>query len=206
MKLEKLDKWLLGVVCLTIIADVAVNYITSYGHLYNEGLHYGEYGVDARLNPIGIDLTLTTLAVTNVFAARFKRSHWLLRFALAFAVGGTVAANAAYGMRWGITGGLLATWSPVTLFITVETGLLAFRIVADLAADKIREEAAKAVTEAPSVLPVPRKEIPAESPSSLREMVQSWREDPHPVTEPIPVGGIDVMKALKDTGQLPVLK
>lgn len=136
-RIERLDLYLLWTVCLTIVTVVVINFITSYGHIYVEGIQHGEYGTDARLMPIGIDGMLLALGLANVFAARFQRSHWLLRSALAFGVAGTVAANGAYGAGWGITGGLLATWSPVALFITVECGLYMFRIAADLAAVKV---------------------------------------------------------------------
>jgi hypothetical protein len=59
----------------------------------------------------------------------------MLRAALAFGVAGTVAANGAYGAHWGISGGLLATWSPVALFIAVEGGLFAFKLSAELIAE-----------------------------------------------------------------------
>lgn len=135
-RIEKLDRYLLVSVILTVLIVVGINFVTSYGHIYIEGLHYGEYGVDARLMPIGIDGMLLAIGLANVFAARFNRSHWLLRAALGFGVAGTVAANGAYGAGWGITGGLLSTWSPVALFIAVESGLFMFRVVADVMASQ----------------------------------------------------------------------
>lgn len=143
-RIENLDKWLLGTVCFTIIAVVVINFITSYGHIYVEGTRYGEYGVDARLMPVGIDGMLLALGLANVFAARFNRGHWLLRCALGFGVAGTVAANGAYGATWGLTGGLLATWSPVALFISVEAALFMFRVVADVQQQAVKVTSAKA--------------------------------------------------------------
>jgi hypothetical protein len=127
---------MLWTVSLTVFAVVAINFVTSYGHIYAEGLRYGEYGVDARLMPVGIDGMLLALGLANLFAARFKRGHWLLRAALGVGVAGTVAANGAYGAHWGMTGGLLATWSPVALFITVEAGLFMYRVSAEWAAER----------------------------------------------------------------------
>lgn len=134
MKLGRLESGLLWSVCISIVSVVIINFITSYGHIYVEGIQHGEYGVDARLMPIGIDGMLLALGLANVFAARFNRGHWLLRSALGFGVAGTVAANGAYGAGWGITGGLLSTWSPVALFISVEAGLFMFRVAADVIA------------------------------------------------------------------------
>lgn len=151
-RIEKLDNYLLLAVVFAILAVVAINFITSYQHIYDEGLRYGEYGVDARLMPIGIDGALLALGLANVFAARFERNHWLLRAALAFSVGGTVLVNGAYGARWGMTGGLLGVWSPIALFITVESGLFMFRVAADVVA----EAQAQVITPKPRAPRAPR--------------------------------------------------
>lgn len=133
--LERLDKILLWALSFAIVSEVVLNFIGSYGHIYVEGTHYGELGVDARILPVTIDGMLLALAISNVFAARFNRRSAWLRIGLLLGVGGTVAANAAYGASWGITGGLLSTWAPVALFVTVECGLFVFRIMADLVKD-----------------------------------------------------------------------
>lgn len=154
--MQKLDKWLLWVVSLTILMVVAINFITSYQHIYDLGLKYGEYGVDARLMPVGIDGMLLALGLANVFAARFlptlanehKAGRRTLRFALAFGVGGTVAANGAYGAHWGMTGNLLGVWSPVALFIAVESGLFMFKIAAEWVAQQQEQEESVLITEA----------------------------------------------------------
>lgn len=73
--MEKIDKGMLYAVILSIVTVVVINFITSYGHIYVEGLHHGEYGTDARLMPIGIDGMLLALGLANVFASRFKRNH-----------------------------------------------------------------------------------------------------------------------------------
>jgi hypothetical protein len=160
-KLERLDNYLLWTVCFAITLVLGINFATSFGHIRSEGLTHGELGFESTLMPIGIDGMLLAIALANVFAARFGRGHWLLRVALAFGVLGTVAANGAYGAGWGLTGGLLATWSPVALFIAVEAGLFMFRIVADMMA-----EAAKAAAEAETVKrgrPVGSKNKPKET-------------------------------------------
>jgi hypothetical protein len=200
-KLEKLDKYLLWAVCITIVADIAINYITSYGHLYVEGLNYGEFGVDARLMPIGIDLTLTALAVANVFATRFQRNHWLLRASLMFGVGGTVAANAAYGAGWGMTGGLLATWSPVALFITVEAGLFMFRVTADIVAEAVKAAEAEAATKRGR--PVGSKNKPKPEAETVTEAPGGQLALP-PVIKGT-VNTADPFHELRKTGQFPTV-
>jgi hypothetical protein len=201
-KLERLDKYLLWGVCLTIVTVVVINFITSYGHIYSEGLRYGEYGTDARLMPVGIDGMLLAIGLANVFAARFERNHWLLRGALAFGVAGTVAANGAYGAGWGMTGGLLATWSPVALFIAVEAGLFMFRIAADIAAKAA--EAAEAQT-------VPKRGRPVGSKNTPKTAPEFPVTDPNstgaqPALPPVIKGRVDPMDPfheLRQTGQLP---
>lgn len=213
-QLQKMDKGLLWVVCACIASDIILNYITSYGHIYVEGLRYGEYGVDARLNPIAIDLTLTALALVNVFATRFGRGHWLLRVGLGVAVAGTVAANAAYGEYWGMTGGLLAVWSPVAMFIVVESALYAFRIVADLMREA-REAESAAVTEASK----PRRGRPPRAVFKEPEIPQPFEDNPdvplpgRPAIQttlaPVIRGKVtaeDPFTTLRNTGQFPVLK
>lgn len=129
--LGKFDYGLLGAVVFAIVTVIVVNFMTSYGHIYSETLRYsGDNDIlGAKLTPIGVDGMLLALALANVFATMRGRGHWLLRTALGFGVAGTVAANGAYGAQWGITGGLLSTWSPVALFVAVEAGLYMFRVV-----------------------------------------------------------------------------
>lgn len=131
--LGKFDYSLLGAVVFSIVTVITVNFITSYGHIYSEVLRYSGSNdhLGAQLTPIGIDGMLLALALANVFAAMRNRGHWLLRTALGFGVAGTVAANGAYGAGWGLTGGLLATWSPVALFVAVEAGLFVFRVAVE---------------------------------------------------------------------------
>lgn len=116
---------------LCVLAEVVINFATSYQHIYDLGLKYGEYGVDARLMPVGIDLMLLAFAEVNLFLSRRGRKSTWMRLGLALGVAGTVAANAAYGAFWGQTGGFLAVWSPVALFATVEAGMLLLRVAAE---------------------------------------------------------------------------
>lgn len=160
MKLERLDKWLLWTVCVTIAIVIVLNFITSYQHIYSLGLKYGEYGTDARLLPVAIDGTLLALAVANVLAARFHRESWLLRVGLGIGVASTIAANGAYGAHWGLTGNLLGVWPPAALFITVESGLYMFRIVADATVKAAEVAAAVEAAKVPDVIPAPRRGRP----------------------------------------------
>lgn len=141
------DKLIITSTTLCVLAEIAINFINSYGHIYILGLWFGEYGTDARLTPIGIDLLLLAFAEINLFLARKGRYvvnkrgkkrpefRWP-RWVLGGGVGGTVAANGAYGFHWGWTGGILAMGSAVLLFFTVEGGMLLLRVAAEDKDDK----------------------------------------------------------------------
>jgi len=186
----KMDQYLLGFVIFTVLAVVVINFITSYGHVYAEGIRYGEYGVDARLMPIGIDGMLLALGLANVFAARFNRSHWLLRAALVFGVAGTVAANGAYGASWGMTGGLLATWSPVALFVAVESGLFMFRIAADVLAKEAQPKRGR---------PVGSKTVRTTKPGQSNTPESGSGQHPLPPAIRGHVDPLDPFEALRET-------
>lgn len=136
------DKLIIVSTTLCVLAEIAINFINSYGHIYILGLRFGEYGTDARLTPIGIDLMLLAFAEINLYLARKGRYvvnkkgrkrpefRWP-RWVLGLGVGGTVAANGAYGFWWGWTGAILAMGSAVLLFFTVEGGMLLLRVAAE---------------------------------------------------------------------------
>ncbi len=190
--LEKLDRNLLIATTLTIITVVAINFITSYQHIYDLGLKYGEFGVDARLMPVGIDGMLLALGFANVFAAKFvpllKNKHVfgqrMLRLALAFGVAGTVAANGAYGASWGQTGALLGVWSPVALFIAVESGLFMYKIAAEYLADQAQADESPEESEAVAKLAeIRRKRAEASKASKARRLARERGEEPVTVPE-----------------------
>lgn len=184
--LETLDKYLLWLLSLTVVAEIVLNFLSSYGHIYVEGMGYGERGMDGRILPVTIDGMLLALAIANVFAARFnRRSRWL-RAGLVFGVGATVVANAAYGAHWGMTGGLFSTYAPVALFITVECGLFVWRIVADLVKEAKAKEAKPVemawtgdktyeIHPAPASEAAPAAEQPGKAPTPSMADTQAWR-------------------------------
>lgn len=143
------DKLIIVSTTLCVLSEVVINFITSYQHIYDLGLKFGEYGVDARLMPVGIDLMLLAFAEVNLFLSRRGRKSTWMRLGLAVGVLGTVLANAAYGASWGATGASLAFWSPLALFATVEAGMMLLRVAA--------EDAAKAK-------PIPAAPLPADYP------------------------------------------
>jgi hypothetical protein len=158
------DKLIIVSATLCVLAEIAINFVNSYGHIYILGHWYGEDGTDARLTPVGIDLFLFVMAEVNLFLARKKRYvekvkrdgstklrpefRWP-RWLLGGGVVGTVAANGAYGFHWGWTGAIIAMGSAVLLFFTVEGGMLLLRVAAE-EAEKVK---AKEVKQEGIVLP-----------------------------------------------------
>jgi hypothetical protein len=150
LKSWTVDRLIIVSTTLTVIAEVVINFITSYQHIYDLGLKFGEFGVDARLMPVGIDLMLLAFAEVNLFLSRRGRKNTWMRAGLGLGVTGTVMANAAYGANWGTTGALLAFWSPLALFATVEAGMLLLRV----AAEDREKQASAAVSGPPGGMPV----------------------------------------------------
>lgn len=147
MRKVTLDGVIVALVTVCLLAEIALVFITGFPHSYVLGLRYGETGVDARLGPVALDLPLLTFALVSLLLARKGRrgwrDTWQPRLYLAAGAAGTIAANAAYGAIWGWTGGMLAIFAPVMMFMTVEAGMVALRVMAEEA-----EKAAKAA-EAP---------------------------------------------------------
>lgn len=188
--LEKMDRGILWATSGAIVSVVGINFATSYQHIQLLGLKYGEDSYSAALMPVGIDGMLLALGFANVLAAKFlprlKNPHkWgqrMLRAALGFGVGGTVAANGSYGAWWGTTGALLGTWSPIALFIAVEAGLFAYKIVGEFISEEMerRREADKTDKEAE------RKAKNNEASKQWRQRQQRRSPDPVPPTDQRP--------------------
>lgn len=162
------DKLIIVSATLCVLAEIAINFVNSYGHIYILGHWYGEDGTDARLTPVGIDLFLFVMAEVNLFLARKKRYvekvkrdgttklkpefRWP-RWLLGAGVVGTVAANGAYGFHWGWTGAIIAMGSAVLLFFTVEGGMLLMRVAAE-EAEKAKANEPQSFMLQPQIMPI----------------------------------------------------
>jgi hypothetical protein len=151
------DQVIVRLVAFAVLAEVAINYVTSYQHIYYLALKFGQHGTDAHLTPVDIDLALLVFAMVSLYLARKGRRALISyvnrkgkvryrlgpafgpRFAVILGVGGTVAANAAYGYWWGDTGAVLSSAPAVLLAMTIEAGVLLLRVAAE-EAQREREE------------------------------------------------------------------
>lgn len=171
--IDRLDRNILIATAVSIVTVVGINFTTSYQHIQSLGLKYGEDSYSAALMPVGIDGMLLALGFANLLAAKFlpllrkphKGAQRMLRFALGFGVAGTVAANGAYGAWWGQTGAILGMWSPVALFIAVEAGLFAYKVVSEYVAEQREQDALK-----------PAQDAEQERRRKATEASKAWRE------------------------------
>lgn len=196
------DKLIIVSTTLFVLAEIIINFITSYGHIDILGLMYGESGTDAALTPIGIDLALFVFAELNLFLARHGRSEYRWpRWVLGGGVTATVAANLAYGAHWGFTGAAIAAFSAVALFFTVEGGMLLLKV----AAEEREKNASALLSGPPAAIPVtPPKAAPWET-EALQAVPNSTANEPEgkavsPSFHPEAWGGLDGI-GLRNRGQ-----
>lgn len=205
------DKLIIVSATLCVLAEIGLNFTTSYGHIYVLGRWYGEDGTDARLTPVGIDLFLFVFAEINLYLARKKRYvekvkrdgkvklrpefRWP-RWLLGAGVFGTVAANGAYGFHWGWTGALIAMGSAVLLFFTVEGGMLLMRVAAE-EAEKTKGAEVKLTPEQlhQAALDIPNHVDPAIAPP--------WGAEPAPKPPAPGIADTQAWRGLSGIGTAP---
>jgi len=98
-----------------LVATIAA--VISFVHIEHLAATHGQITVAAYLLPLSIDGTVVAASMVMLRAARADmRTPWLARVMLAGSVGATLAANVAYGARYGLAGALLSGW-PAAAFI-----------------------------------------------------------------------------------------
>jgi len=91
------DRTILAATSASVIGEIGINFATSYQHIYDLGLKFGETGTAARLQPAGVDLALLAFALGNLFLARHGRKHWFVWTALLFGLAGLSLPTALTG-------------------------------------------------------------------------------------------------------------
>jgi Protein of unknown function (DUF2637) len=111
-----------------VTAVAAFAAVVSYSHIYDLGRAHGQDGTAARLLPLSVDGLLLAASLVLLHEARNGRpAPGLARFALWLGVGGTIAANGAYGWPFGPVGVVLSTWPGAAFVIAVELVMLLVR-------------------------------------------------------------------------------
>jgi len=105
-----------------LVAVIAA--VVSFVHIEHLAVTHGQTKLAAVLLPVSIDGTVAGASLVMVRAARARLgTPWLARVMLALSVAATLAANVAYGVRFGITGALLSGWPAVAFVGSAEMAI-----------------------------------------------------------------------------------
>jgi hypothetical protein len=100
-----------------VIAVAAFAAVVSYSHIYDLGRAHGQSGTAARLLPLSVDGLILAASLVLLHEARAARGAPVLaRCMLWLGVLATVAANVAYGARFGPVGAIVSAW-PAIAFV-----------------------------------------------------------------------------------------
>jgi Protein of unknown function (DUF2637) len=100
-----------------VLLVAAIAAVISFVHIEHLAATHGQITLAAYLLPLSIDGTVVAASMVMLRAARAGLgTPWLARVMLAASVGATLAANVAYGARFGLSGALLSGW-PAAAFI-----------------------------------------------------------------------------------------
>jgi Protein of unknown function (DUF2637) len=115
------DKLIRFATSAAVTAVAAIAATVSYSHVYDLGRTHGQSGVAARLLPLSVDGLILAASLTLLLAARNGlRATALPRFALWLGIGGTIAANLAYGFPYGPVGAVLSVWPGAAFVLGIE--------------------------------------------------------------------------------------
>jgi hypothetical protein len=148
----------------TAVAAVATSAaVVSFGHIETLALSHGQPLAAARLLPVSVDGLLTAASLVLLDAARSgRKAPTLARWMLALGVAATVAANIAYGYRFGPLGMAVSAWPAVALIGSAETlmGMIRSgraRVAEEVSTPSVAEVAP--VSPRPAVVSVPRPDV-----------------------------------------------
>lgn len=107
-----------------VLLVAAIAAVISYVHIAHLAVTHGQTALAAYLLPLSIDGTVAAASLAMLRAARagLGTPH-LARFMLGLAVAATLAANLAYGARFGVTGSLLSGWPAVAFIGSAELAI-----------------------------------------------------------------------------------
>jgi hypothetical protein len=129
-----------------VLLVAAIAAVISYIHIEHLALGHGQSTVAAYLLPLSIDGTVAAASLAMLRAARAGlETPRLARVMLGLAVAATLAANIAYGARFGITGSLLSGWPAVAFIGSAEMAIGMTRRARAAADDAVPSPAAEAV-------------------------------------------------------------
>ena len=107
-----------------VLLVAAIAAVISFTHIRYLAATHGQAPLAAYLLPLSIDGTVVAASMVMLRAARAgMRTPWLARVMLGASVAATLAANVAYGARYGLAGALLSGWPAVAFIGCAEMAL-----------------------------------------------------------------------------------
>jgi len=122
----------------------------SYEHALAVVRAHGESGAVAAAYPVTVDGVIYSASMVLLDSARRGvRAPKLARWLLAVGIGATLAANVAAGIRFGVTGAIVAAWPALALVGSYELLMLMIRReVSDAVTIPTREAVSETVSDA----------------------------------------------------------
>jgi hypothetical protein len=107
-----------------VLLVAAIAAVVSFVHIEHLAVTHGQTVLAAMLLPVSIDGTVAAASLVMLRAARAGLgTPWLARVMLGLSVVATLAANIAYGARYGLTGSLLSGWPAVAFIGSAEMAI-----------------------------------------------------------------------------------
>jgi len=114
------DKTLNGWTTVTVMIVAAFAAIVSYTHIRDLAMVNGYDWFTASILPLSVDGLIVGTSFMLVSASRASLRASVARFGLWLGIGGTLMANAAYGLSHGVVGATVSTWPAVAFIVAVE--------------------------------------------------------------------------------------
>jgi len=107
---------------LAVLAVAVIAAVVSFSHVESLALAHGQPLADSRLLPLSLDGLLVVSSLVLLAEARAHRgAPGLARAGLVLGVVATVAANIAFGARFGVIGAIVSGWPAVSFVVSTET-------------------------------------------------------------------------------------
>ncbi len=115
------DRLIRAATAAVVTAVAAFAAVVSYSHVFDLGRLHGQSGTAARLLPLSVDGLILAASLVLLHEARNGRpAPALARCMLWLGVSPTLAANALYGLAWGVPGVALSAWPGAAFVGSVE--------------------------------------------------------------------------------------
>ena len=141
-----------------LVAVIAA--VVSFIHIAHLAVTHGQTELAAYLLPVSIDGTVAASSLVMLRAARLGLdTPALARIMLGLSVVATLAANIAYGARFGVTGALLSGWPAVAFVGSAELSIGMVRRTRRAVPDAVPTptgETGTAAETVPADVPIPR--------------------------------------------------